>query len=182
MSRCRFHAGRCAVLLSLVACGDAPPDKLEAPVVAPGAHEVAFEFPPRGEGAVLVPVTVNGQGPFRFVLDTGATLTCVEPALARQLGIESSRAASAAGAAGVAPLQLVRLDRVAVGGAAIDSLQGCVLDLAHLRAAGLPADGLLGLNYLRSFNLTLDFERRVLRLEARAGRNRADAPEPAAND
>lgn len=35
-----------------------------------------------GETALLVPVRINGQGLYDFVLDTGATLTCVDVALA----------------------------------------------------------------------------------------------------
>ncbi|HEU0076709.1 MAG TPA: hypothetical protein VFQ76_03610 [Longimicrobiaceae bacterium] len=35
--------------------------------------------------AIIVPVFVNGVGPFDFVLDTGATFTCLEPMLSRRL-------------------------------------------------------------------------------------------------
>ena len=40
------------------------------------------------------------------------------------------------------------------------------VDLRHLQdLPGFDVDGLLGLNLLKSFRVTLDFERQVLRLE-----------------
>jgi predicted aspartyl protease len=38
---------------------------------------------------LLIPVTVNGQGPFLFVLDTGATRTMLDRGLADRLQLQS---------------------------------------------------------------------------------------------
>ena len=36
---------------------------------------------------ILVPVMVNGSGPYDFVLDTGTSMTLIDPKLAAQLSI-----------------------------------------------------------------------------------------------
>jgi hypothetical protein len=40
-----------------------------------------------------------------------------------------------------------------------------VLNLENLKGIGLEPDGLVGLNVLKEFRVTLDFERNVVRLE-----------------
>src|SRR5688572_9814291 len=38
-------------------------------------------------GRLLAPVAINGSGPYRLVLDTGANRTAVTPEVARELGL-----------------------------------------------------------------------------------------------
>jgi predicted aspartyl protease len=51
-----------------------------------------FASPTRKDriGRILVPVTINGQGPFRLIVDTGASYSTVSPELAQTLGLEAS--------------------------------------------------------------------------------------------
>jgi|GEM_PF-3917599 len=59
---------------ALAACQeDVRPTVSSAPVDSV-AGEVEFALAGPGGAALLVPVFVNGEGPFDFVLDTGATL------------------------------------------------------------------------------------------------------------
>lgn len=114
-----------------------------------------------GGAALVVPVRVNGGGPYDFVLDTGATLTCVDRALADSLGLPEARGALGVGAgirSGPGAMRLVEIDSLSVGGARAEGLTGCTLDLEQFRALGLDARGLLGLNFLREFRVTLDFD------------------------
>jgi len=64
---------------------------------------------------MIVPTMVNGAGPFNFLLDTGATHTVIDPALARQLQLPMIGEASLTTVSDVRQDQLVRLKRVAVG-------------------------------------------------------------------
>jgi predicted aspartyl protease len=142
------------------------PARVEAPADS-AAGEVAFELAGPGGAALIVPVHLNGQGPFRFVLDTGATLTCVEQRIARQLELPEARGVTGVGAGvgAAGRVQLLRLDSLRVGAARAEDLMACALDLEHTGEVGLEIDGLLGLNFLRSFHKTLDFEREVLLLQ-----------------
>jgi predicted aspartyl protease len=155
------------LLPSLAGCPlDSGPRSVDYPADEQ-AGEVGIRFAGMGEAALLVPVFLNGEGPFDFVLDTGATLTCVDQRLVEQLGIPQQRGAVGIGAGVEATgrLQLVRLDSVRVGQAGAADLRGCVLDLAHTRTIGIEIDGLIGLNFLRELRMTLDFSREVMTLE-----------------
>lgn len=66
---------------------------------------------------------------------------------------------------GAGSIRLVEIDSMAVGDARAESLIGCALDLEQLGSLGLNARGLLGLNFLRAFRVTLDFEAGRLTLE-----------------
>lgn len=157
------------VLLACVsfvgACTDLGPARVDVPVDS-AAGEVEFTMAGRGGAALVVPVHVNGTGPYDFVLDTGATITCIDDALSRELQLEKLRGVSgvAAGVGGSGQIELVRVDSVRVGQATAHGLEACVVDLQHLQGVGLEIDGLVGLNLLSSFRVTLDFERSVLTL------------------
>jgi predicted aspartyl protease len=133
----------------------------------PEPGEVRFELAGPGGAALLVPVRVNGAGPFPFVLDTGATLTCVDEALMEELSLPEQTGSFAVGGTigGMGRMRLVGLDSIEVGTARATDLQACVLDLAPMRKAGLEFRGLLGLNFLRGYRVTLDFSTEMLRLD-----------------
>ena len=143
------------------------PARVQAPADS-AAGEIAFELAGPGGAALLVPVYLNGEGPFDFVLDTGATLTCVNQPVAERLRLPRARgvAGVGAGAGGSGRMELVRLDSLRIGQARAEDLTLCTLDLSHIGSLGLDVDGLLGLNFLRAFRVTLDFEREVLLLQA----------------
>jgi predicted aspartyl protease len=164
------YAGWGAILLSAIAAACQPtgaPARVEAPADS-AAGEIALEFAGRGDAAILVPVHVNGQGPFRLVLDTGATLTCLDQEVAQRLELPEARGVVGVGAGvgGSGQMSLVRIDSVRVGAARAEGMTGCALDLRHTGAVGLDIDGLLGLDFLRAFRVTIDFEREVLILQS----------------
>ena len=57
------------------------------------AHEPRYVAPTRRDriGRIWVPTLINGKGPFRLVLDSGATHTAVLPSVATRLGIPTDR-------------------------------------------------------------------------------------------
>jgi predicted aspartyl protease len=156
-----------ALLLAfaLVACRPTGPSRVEAPADS-AAGEIAFRMAGPQDVAILIPVRLNGTGPYEFVLDTGATLTCLHDELADSLGLRepAGMLGYGAGVGSAGSIRLVEIDSVAVGAAQAFDLTGCVLDLAQARAIGIEADGLLGLNFLRALRVGLDFERDILTL------------------
>ncbi|HEX6133363.1 MAG TPA: retropepsin-like aspartic protease [Longimicrobiales bacterium] len=128
--------------------------------------EIAFELAGTGGAALMVPLRINGRGPFDFILDTGATITCVDESLAIELALPEVRGGIGVGAGvgGRGALRLVTLDSLTLGHATAFELDACVVDLEHLAGLDLDVDGLVGLNFLRQFHVTLDFERNVLEL------------------
>jgi predicted aspartyl protease len=164
-------ARRRLVLLALMAGGAAACTETGLPAAssAPGdttGGGVAFRLAGPGGAALVVPAYVNGRGPVDLILDTGATLTCLDTSLVRELALPERRAVlgAAVGVRGAGRVRLVRIDSLRVGTASAQRLTGCALDLRALHALAPGLRGLLGLNFLRSFRVTLDFEREVLHL------------------
>src|SRR5690606_4489285 len=118
---------------------------------------VAFRLAGPNGAALLVPVHLNGQGPMEFVFDTGPTVTCVDASVAKALALPEVVAGSgvAIGARGAGRVRLVRVDSMRTG-TANDLLAG-VTDLDVLRAIGPGVRGLVGLNFMKPFHVTLDF-------------------------
>jgi predicted aspartyl protease len=157
-----------SLLLLLAGCQfGGEPAATHAPADA-AAGEVPLEFLGAGEAALVAPVFINGAGPFNLVLDTGATFTCVTTALADRLNLPDQRGAVGLGTGvhATARVRIIRFDSVRVGAATAHAMPGCVLDLTALEIAGTDVDGLLGLNFLRAFDVRLDFQRNVLTLTA----------------
>jgi predicted aspartyl protease len=153
--------------LAVTLSGACTPARSET--TAPGttaAGEVAIEISDGGS-AIVVPVRINGQGPFDLILDTGATLTCVDQALAARLELQPKPEllGRGVGISAQGTVGMVGIDRIDVGTASASAVTACVLDLQMLRGAGLEVHGLLGLNFLRAYKMTLDFDRKILRLE-----------------
>lgn len=161
-----FLMTRAAALLSalgLAAClrvGGAP-----SSADATGGGEIPFTLAESG-AVILVPVRVNGTGPYQFVLDTAATFTCVDEALAERLELPQPVGLAGQGAAlgQRGPLTLHTIKTLEVGPARASGLTACALDLQSVNRLGLGAEGLLGLNFLKSFNVSIDFDRRVITL------------------
>lgn len=157
-------------LLALVgACegGLGTPQRVSVPADS-AAGETAFRLAGPGGAALVVPVYLDGKGPFDLILDTGATLTCVDEALARELGLRERVGAigGAVGVGGAGRVRLYALDSLRLGATSAAGLTVCAIDLGGLAAVSPGTRGLLGLNFLKSFRVTLDFERAVVRLEA----------------
>ena len=129
--------------------------------------EVPFQLAAPNDAAILVPVKINGRGPFTFVLDTGATFTCIDQKLVDQLKLPEWR-----GPLGVGVLQptegavkLVSLDTFEVGNVKATDMKACAIEFSRLQTGGLDARGLVGLNFLKSFQVKIDFKKKILRLD-----------------
>jgi len=132
--------------------------------------ELGFRLAGPGGAAVVVPVYINGQGPIDLILDTGATITCVDSSLTRELSLPEQRltVGTAIGVGGSGRVRLHRVDSLRVAGSTTRRLSVCAMDLSAMKVVAPSVRGLLGLNVLRQFTVTLDFERKVLRLAAPA--------------
>ena len=78
-----------------------------------GAEEISFRLARRH--LVIVPVDVNEQGPFEFLLDTGSTTSLVDRELADELRLRSLGQTVVRTAAGTERVPIVRVDRIALG-------------------------------------------------------------------
>ena len=152
------------------ACADVGVGDVSAPADS-ASGELGFRLAGPGGAAVVVPVHINGQGPIDLILDTGATMTCVDSSLARELSLPEQRLTigTAIGVGGAGRVRVHRVDSLRVAGSVTRRLSVCAMDLSAMKVVAPSVRGLLGLNVLRRFTVTLDFERKVLRMAAPTG-------------
>ena len=108
-------------------------------------------------GRVVVQATVNGKGPFRFIVDTGATHSTITPDLVRTLGLKPVEASTVVlnGITGTSQVSAVMLDKLQTGDLIIDGLLVPVV-YAPIMAG---ADGIFGAAGLTEKSLSVDFQR-----------------------
>jgi predicted aspartyl protease len=105
-------------------------------------------------GRIVVPVMVNNQGPFLFVLDTGATRTVLTPQLVTALGLPriDDGGVTMNGATGSAIVPTAAVARVAAGDVVLENQQ---LPVAGALTTGI--DGILGVDALEAKCVVVDF-------------------------
>lgn len=101
---------------------------------------------------MTVPVTIEGKGPFRFMIDTGSQATVVSRRLSEHLGLPSLGHATVVGMAARKRVELVRLDGLELASRTIDNLEAPLLEAQHIGA-----DGILGLDSLQDLRVMIDF-------------------------
>ena len=121
---------------------------------------------------MAVGVLVNGRGPYRFVVDSGADRTVIGERLAAALGLPAGRPVTLHGMAGASRRETVLIDSIRIGSSSVDDLAAPVLPEAHLGARGL-----LGIDALRGQRLMLDFERDAITIEDARRPAKANADE-----
>lgn len=119
----------------------------------------------------LVEVSVDGRGPYWFVLDTGSSTLMLSHELAAQINAPSIPVeAILATPAGKVSLGYVRhIKSVEVGAAGFRDVSAGVLDLAGIRkSVSAEVQGVLGLNIFANCRFTIDYPARQIVLETSA--------------
>ncbi len=77
------------------------------------AEEISFRL--AQQHFVIVPVHVNGQGSYEFLLDTGSTTSLVNRELAEELGLKALGETAIRTATGTERVAIARVDRIELG-------------------------------------------------------------------
>lgn len=114
---------------------------------------------------VLVPTFINDQGPFDFILDTGASTSLLTHSLAEQLGISSQNEQEALVAGGKIALGLGEVNSFSLGKAKVNDLTVGIVDLTDVcQAINAEVMGGIGYNFLRNFHISLNYQKQILEL------------------
>src|SRR5882757_6932900 len=115
--------------------------------------------------AVMVPVTVNGSGPYDFMLDTGSTITSVDRELGQELALQPQGRGMVMTLAERAPTSLAVVRSVAFGPVTEQNLEVMVRDLSGLRHIAPTARGVLGQNALNHADFLLDYRHKLMEFD-----------------
>ena len=120
---------------------------------------------------MTVPVHVSGAGPFQFLVDTGADHTAISKEIAGRLGLARGDGASIHTVAGVSAVTTADVPDLELTRKPVSVRDAPVLD-----AAAMGADGILGVDSLRSQRIEFDFEGKTMSIVPSAVREAKDEP------
>jgi hypothetical protein len=119
---------------------------------------------------LTLPVMIDGQGPFHFMVDTGSQATAVAREVNAILALAPAGRANLLGMASVRPVDLVAIERLDVGKHSIEGLSAPVLERANIGA-----DGIIGLDSLQDFRVLINFREPSITLQdMRASKSKGD--------
>lgn len=145
-----------------------PPRPVRPPTIAVGEASIDDTLEIGGEDIaalqletrMAVDVSIDGRGPYRFVVDSGADRSVIGARLAATLGLPPGPSVTLHGMAGASRRDTVRIARLAVGRSVVEDVAAPVLPEQDLGARGL-----LGIDALRGQRLRLDYEARTIAIE-----------------
>jgi predicted aspartyl protease len=148
---------RISILIAVLLAG--------APAKASEAGNSMTPFDLLDDGSLIVPVTIGGTGPYRFMLDTGSSRTVISKRLWQSLRRPVIASTIMVTPAGRDLAYVVRLDGLSVGPLPPLNVDAAVM-AADRYAAGQRVDGLIGQDVLAGAIYTIDYRQRVIRWHA----------------
>jgi hypothetical protein len=133
-----------------------PPAEFDNKLAIGGADVKARKVDTR----LNVEVLVNGRGPYRFVVDSGADTSVIGLRLAKALQLPLGSPAILNGMTSRNIVDRVKVDELTLGQSTIKDLQ-----VPALREDDVGSDGLIGIDALVQQRLMMDFDKRLIKVE-----------------
>lgn len=147
ISTCAFLAGATLIALGNTRC---PSDITPIPY-----HSL-------GNSHIAIPIAIDGSGPYEFMIDTGAQISVMDPALADKLKLDRIGSAEVFGLSSYAKVPVDSAAVVQAGPVFVKGLQMAVEELGSVHAEHPKVRGILGANFLTRFDFLIDYGREVL--------------------
>lgn len=136
------------------------PPKAEAPIVVPIELLPSRHF--------VVQVMLDGKGPYRFILDTGAPLTIVNQKTAKEAGL-TKKAGGGGLMAMLGTMNQVLVPTMEIGSVKADKTTAVVMDHPTVQAISDafkkdsgPIEGLIGFPFFARYSMTVDYQKKEL--------------------
>lgn len=154
----------CVVLSTLIGgCGSARVRTGPASsMIVDGSRSIRAEF---FDDVIVIEIMINGTGPHRLQLDTGATVSSITPELALDIGLRprtNSRVVDAHGKRRSRPL--ADADLVEIGGLQLRDVPFGLSKLPELVTRDSGVVGLAGYNLFRAHTLDIDYPGQAVRI------------------
>jgi hypothetical protein len=133
-----------------------PPAVID-PTLAVGGQDVKAR---KIETRLSVDVLVNGRGPYRFIVDSGADTSVVGLQIARTLELPLGSPAILNGMTSRDIVDRVKVAELTLGPTTVRNLQ-----LPALREDDVGGEGMIGIDALVEQRLMMDFEKRLIKVE-----------------
>jgi hypothetical protein len=122
---------------------------------------------------ITVETMVNGESPFSFIVDTGASHSVVSTHTAEKLGLveESScceplSGRSAQGAGGAAAARTTTVESLRVDDTESRNIEVAIVDLTNLsRTLQQTLDGITGRNFMQNYKAIIDYPKQEISFE-----------------
>lgn len=158
------HAGVVSVfglgasLLAAAQTPDAPPDGFESDATPAFSAGTATDR----VGRITVPILINGRGPYRLIVDTGASGSALAPRVVADLGLvpDHGHRLMVRGATGTEAVPTVRIRRLEGGELAIEDF---LMPVSASRVFA-DSDGLLGVEAFEKMCLIARFDRKAVHI------------------
>lgn len=139
--------------------GEVPPlpPAVFDPALAIGGKDVKAK---EVETRLSVDVQVNGHGPYKFIVDSGADTSAVGLRIAHDLELPLGTPAIVNGMTSRDLVDRVKVDQLTLGPTTVRNLE-----LPALREADVGGDGLIGIDALTEQRLMMDFEKHLIKVE-----------------
>jgi predicted aspartyl protease len=115
------------------------------------------QFRTERDERMTVPVKLSGAGPYRFLVDTGADRTAVSRELVSKLKLPSAGGAQLHSVSGISSVSTARVSELELTHPPEQSIDAAVLD-----SVNMGADGIVGVDILRSQRVQFDFEKQTM--------------------
>jgi predicted aspartyl protease len=171
------HSLTAVLLLASPAVLSAQPTttKLDAVAGIPNVDETTqtqdIRFKNQRDDRMTVPVKLSGTGPFQFLVDTGADRTAISSQLAARLGLSKGDNANVHTIAGISTVSTATVPDLE-----LMRTPQKIVDAPVLDREAMGADGIIGVDSLRSQRVEFDFPAQTLSIVPSATRDFHDEP------
>jgi hypothetical protein len=114
---------------------------------------------------IVIPIRINRQGPFDFMVDTGSQITVIDPTLAVKLGLMPQAKVGLVSVASFAEASATVLDSLEADSKVVEKSPAIVQDLGQIQAADPRIRGVLGESFFAHFDLLVDYRHKLLCLD-----------------
>jgi len=114
---------------------------------------------------ILLKVRVNKSRPLKFIFDTGASISVIDPQSARALGLRAKGKLKLDATGGSVQSGLIQRVSLSVSGATVFNQTLATIDLdAFAPLFGFKIDGIIGHDFINNFVVEIDYASRVMNL------------------
>jgi predicted aspartyl protease len=150
------------ILLCLIAVGNATAQTTPQYRFASGDSSLSVPFE-LANNLILLKVRVNNSRPLHFLLDTGASVSVIDPQTARALGLRSQGKLTLEATGGDVQSGLTRAVTLSIQGVSVFKQTLAIIDLdAAGPLFGFKIDGIIGHDFINNFVVEIDYASGVM--------------------